>query len=391
MIKKKYLFILLVCLFGLGAIEYMRPREVDWSVGLLKEQTKPFGCYAFFQSLPDLFGGKTRINRKNVFDFLKEEHESGALWMLVDKQASVDSLEWERLKSWAGKGNEILISSFDFPEFLLKDLRIGHEPNVIHFSLKELSYEWESPFIEYTKVQKLKNNGTVSYFVLSDSTEAVPVSAVELANEKHPVSLVFPYKKGRIILDANPLSFTNVNLLHYDGIAYAEGLLANSSADYVIWDEYFTVQKDRGRSFFSVVWSYGSLRKAYLVLLLGVLLYLFFEGKRKQRAIPIVTPPENTTGQFIKSISYLHFIKKDHRSLLKKKWMLFNEFLYENYYRNLFSASEEEVKHLERKMSLEEGALQRLKNQYQHMLDGPEIRDAQLKNFVIAINKLKKK
>ena len=49
--------------------------------------------------------------------------------------------------------------------------------------------------------------------------------------------------------------------------------------------------------------SQPALRITWRLMLLGLLLYLIFKGKREQRIIPIIKKPENTTVEFAQSIS----------------------------------------------------------------------------------------
>jgi hypothetical protein len=67
-------------------------------------------------------------------------------------------------------------------------------------------------------------------------------------------------------------------------------------------------------------WSY------YLLLITGVL-FVIFEGKRKQRAIKVITPLSNKTYDYTKTIAGLYLDKKDHKSIINKQISLFMEFI----------------------------------------------------------------
>ena len=47
--------------------------------------------------------------------------------------------------------------------------------------------------------------------------------------------------------------------------------------------------------------------------------YIFFEGKRKQKAIAIVKPYANKTYEFTQTIAEMHYSKNDHKSIATKQ------------------------------------------------------------------------
>jgi hypothetical protein len=69
------------------------------------------------------------------------------------------------------------------------------------------------------------------------------------------------------------------------------------------------------------------LKWAWYVLLAGVFLWVFFEGKRKQRAIPIVTPLQNQTIAYTHTIAGMYLEKSDHKSIAYHQINHFLEYL----------------------------------------------------------------
>jgi hypothetical protein len=50
-------------------------------------------------------------------------------------------------------------------------------------------------------------------------------------------------------------------------------------------------------------------------------------GKRKQRPIPIVKPPQNISLDFVKTMGMLYFEKKNNADIISKRIKYLNEFL----------------------------------------------------------------
>ena len=70
---------------------------------------------------------------------------------------------------------------------------------------------------------------------------------------------------------------------------------------------------------FKFIVSQPALKWAYFIALSALLIYLIFEGKRRQRIIPIIETSQNTSLQFVETISSLYYNQKDHKSISEKK------------------------------------------------------------------------
>ena len=84
--------------------------------------------------------------------------------------------------------------------------------------------------------------------------------------------------------------------------------------------------------------SQPALRITWRLMLLGLLLYLIFKGKREQRIIPIIKKPENTTVEFAQSISSLYFQDGDSVDLVRKKITYFLDHI-----RNTYNIDTQEI------------------------------------------------
>jgi hypothetical protein len=70
-----------------------------------------------------------------------------------------------------------------------------------------------------------------------------------------------------------------------------------------------------------------ALKNAYWVLIVLVLLFMFFEAKRRQRIIPVIAPPRNATLEFAKTVGHLYFHHGDHANLAEKKITYFLDYI----------------------------------------------------------------
>ena len=61
---------------------------------------------------------------------------------------------------------------------------------------------------------------------------------------------------------------------------------------------------------------------------------MIFEMKRRQRIIPIIAPPKNTTLEFVSTIGNLYYQSKEHKNIADKKIIFFLEQIRTKYWLN---------------------------------------------------------
>lgn len=133
------------------------------------------------------------------------------------------------------------------------------------------------------------------------------------------------------------MAFTNFYMMKNDNSDYVFKALSYLPEQVTFWDEYVnamsigktakSISKSREakgeenaeESPFKFIVSQPALKWAYLITLTALLIYLIFEGKRRQRIIPIMETPQNTSLQFVETIGSLYHNQKDHKSIAEKK------------------------------------------------------------------------
>jgi hypothetical protein len=73
----------------------------------------------------------------------------------------------------------------------------------------------------------------------------------------------------------------------------------------------------------SVIFRYPSLQMAWLIFVYGIVLFLIFNAKRRQRTIPVIKPARNTTVEFVKTIANLYFQEGEIPGVVEKKIVYF--------------------------------------------------------------------
>ena len=73
------------------------------------------------------------------------------------------------------------------------------------------------------------------------------------------------------------------------------------------------------------IFSQRSLKWAWLIGIFGMIFFIIFNAKRKQRIVPIIEPIRNTTIDFAKTIGNLYYLEGNHDDTINKKINYFLE------------------------------------------------------------------
>ena len=148
------------------------------------------------------------------------------------------------------------------------------------------------------------------------------------AIKKIPAAVSVPYGKGEVIFVSSPLLFTNYGMLEGNTFVYIFRLMSYladlpvyRTEAYVKTDAMLVAEQSPFREFIKR----PPLRWALYLALLGVVLFMIFTARRRQRVIPIMSKPANRSLEFIQLIGTLYYQRKDHVDLVRKKFKLFAE------------------------------------------------------------------
>lgn len=144
--------------------------------------------------------------------------------------------------------------------------------------------------------------------------------------------------KGVVYLHSTPLAFTNLHLKTSEGLAYAERVFSHFPADRIYWERRRpSAQSARDgdppqeKTPLRYVLSKPALAWAWYILAGLALLFLSFRAKRRQRIVPVLERPENSSLAFIRTIGRLSFLQGNHRQLARQQMKLFLAFVRDKY------------------------------------------------------------
>jgi hypothetical protein len=124
-----------------------------------------------------------------------------------------------------------------------------------------------------------------------------------------------------LYLHTVPVAFTNYFLLKDNNAEYISKVFsylpAKPSAlfgmNIISWVEAGRVHPLR------VILTKPALKWAWYTALIGMIIFVIFHAKRRQRIIPVITPPANDSKEFVETVSRVYLNQKHHKNMRRKR------------------------------------------------------------------------
>jgi len=347
----------LLLIISLTWLETTEPEPINWNSSYTSDDMIPLGAYVFYDNWK---ANTDSIKQINIppYDYLGGAVDNGTYFFL-NNYISFDDNELNHLLEWVSKGNNLFISAYSFGENLSDTLNI--EVSTYIANSKELqsrpSVNFVNPAVKFKEPLLFDQDLLATYFSEIDTLNNVVLGTSSFGKNNQDEKINFiktSFGKGEIYLHTTPQAFSNYFLLKNENYRYTEVLLAYLDQDLILWDAYYK----SGKTFFTsplyILLDNKPLKWAYYFTILAVILFILFEGKRKQRAIPVIVPPQNKSYEFTQTISSLYIEQKKYHDLGLKKIALFMDYIRnqyrldpskinEDFYRNLSVKSENEL------------------------------------------------
>ena len=385
--SRNFLFAMLVLFVLFCLLQVNLPKKFVWSPTFSHVDKQPLGCFVFDSVLTQSLPNGYHVTKKTFFQ-LDQEHakEKISVLMVVDQQ-NLKQLDVKYLCNIARRGGKVMVvasSSFDDGRnadtvvvdelertfkvkiedgiyFSLRGILSGlkaHDNDMydtIYWNNRETMYAAQSYRMFYNmvggtlfvdsvpKVKRLAYTlSTAGYDYKYDSLYVGDFTRFDtivdkkerieridtFAIKKVPTAVSVPYGKGEVIFVSSPLLFTNYGMLEGNTFVYIFRLMSYladlpvyRTEAYVKTDAMLVAEQSPFREFIKR----PPLRWALYLALLGVVLFMIFTARRRQRVIPIISKPANRSLEFIQLIGTLYYQRKDHVDLVRKKFKLFAE------------------------------------------------------------------
>lgn len=434
----KYLFLLAIALCTGCRSNKAQMELLKWQISLHKDDKRPYGAYLAYESLKYYFPNAViepladGFRYNNMDNNMMVNTGGRSLLILQGLDFYLSDNEWIALKQFITNGNEVMIFCRSLDNKIEEEL--GYYKRIIDDEGAPLSASADNAnrnalMLTAAPHQRYGYQGRSlrNYFVHIDkppvmhADSAEGTSGTEMADgdsvatedeggtgEEETSEIIrcdtlgmtgekanfirFRKSNGHLSLHAAPLALSNYFLLQSGNTNYLTGIWQTlpSGINKIYWQDYY--QRSTDTSGLSVLLRYPATRHALLIGVLTLLVYVLFEGKRKQRAIPVIPPLKNDSVSFVETVGRLYYNKGDHANLAGKMLQQFLEWVRLHYFLNTNLIDEHFVQQLAIKSGMDESVIKDMVLMIQEIRSGKvKIDDAYLYRLYNTIQQFYKK
>ncbi len=357
-----HIMILLLALYGCSPNKAEQER-IKWQVTLSAVDKRPYGAYLASNSIKYAFPAAALEPLSPGFRYdkmdskMKHNDDGRSLIIFCGIDFKLSEEEWRNLKQFINNGNEVMIFCSSLDEKIEKDLSCYKE----HGDEIPAGYYYVQPDLHNMDVLRIEGTPGRRYGYEGRSIKgffSVEIDSANITNKEDssdddnddntriyvpdtlgyandmPDMLRYRIGEGHLTLHAAPLVLSNYFLLQPGNVDYLNALWQTLPKDInkIYTHNYY--KRSASKSGLSILWKYLATRWALLLAIFLLLMYVLFEGKRKQRIIPIIAPLKNDSVSFVETVGRLYYNKGNHANLADKMVQQFLEWVRTRYLLN---------------------------------------------------------
>lgn len=320
--------ILLIAIAMLIYLESGEKEQINWFPSYAKNDKIPLGTYVVY----DLFkNSRSDQPFKDIdqppYSLLADSSDLTGAYVFINDYVDFDQSEAESLLTWVSQGNTLFISSREVSSKLKDTLNLE---TAIYYDFNNLNQkplvQLVNPALKVEQPYFMDRDIPSTHFTKVDTLQTATLGEFDLSSEADTLKIYKPkvhfikqsFGDGEILIHLMPEVFTNYFMLHKEHYTYTQNVLSYLPKDKpILWDAYYKNGKAQSTSPLKVLFKNRYLKYAYYILVVGVLFWVLFEGRRKQRAIPVIKPLPNQSLAFTKTIAGMYLDKRDHTSIAR--------------------------------------------------------------------------
>lgn len=328
---KIYIVFLVLVIIGIVFLDANAPKPINWSPTYSTKDKIPLGLYVFDKESATLFKNqKIQKVTTTAYEYLVDrfdgdslvnDYEMDGTFINIAEQTEMDNESVDEMCYFVSRGNTAFLSAKNLPSRLLDSLKIEINSD---YNYSDSVFNW----LANKKLGKQKFKITEglgnNYFSKIDTLNTA-VLGYQSGDSARVNYIKVKYFNGEFLLHTQPAAFSNFHLLKDNHDQYAQKVLS-----YVPKGDIFWLLKNQDGTVASqapmrYILSQPALKWAWWLFLIGMVIFMIFNAKRKQRIIPIKKPLPNTTVEFVKTIGNLYFQEGNHNTIIDKKIIYFLE------------------------------------------------------------------
>jgi hypothetical protein len=379
---RRFIFAFAVVLALYIAAELNKPKAIDWTPTLSKEDKNPFGSYIFYQQLNDLFKHATvEPYRLPIFDQVNNDTDSNTAYFLIDPELKFSKEDFNSLLNYVVNGNYVFVSSFDLSKRFTDSLHVAKSRRFTIKNNDSIRINFINPLLHAANDYRFNKLTIDEYFDKVDTNTTIILGNNQFKDANF---IKMPYGNGAFFFHANPICFTNYFMLTRNNASYTSTALSYIPAGVkkIYWDEYYKGGREGAQNPMRFILTNTYLKWAYRIALLTMVIFVLFEMKRRQRVIPVIPPLRNSTLDFVQTVGGVYFNQHDNKNIATKKIQYLMDYIRSRFYLSTTYLNEEFIQSLIKKSGIEEGEIRTLISNIDYVFNEGQIND----NFLLQLN-----
>ncbi|WP_316797063.1 DUF4350 domain-containing protein [Pedobacter agri] len=307
--------------------QYNKPTPTNWAPTYLSTDKIPYGTFIIRDRIRDILPkAKIQESKRPVYNTLKNQTFNNATYFLVAQKIDISKTDFDQMKKFMQAGNSVFIASYDFGK-LEKELKI--QTSTI-MSADRPSLNFTNPNLKTDANYGFERGIGTQFFSKIDDKKSIVLG---INNNQQPNFIKINFGKGSLYLISEPGFYTNFNMLDKYGAEYAAKTLSYFQAsNQIIFDDYFSAQKNETTDILRVFFKHPELKWAYYLAIFSLIMFVLYEIKRRQRIIPIADPLKNSSVEYAHVVGSVYYHERNNLDIAKKKINYFLEYLRSRYY-----------------------------------------------------------
>ena len=300
-------------------------------------------------------------------------------YLLIDSDINLSPKSIDTLLKFVENGNSALVSVTNFNSVFSN--RFAYSSMIKQRFNDEVSVDFTHPemtlylpYIYSEYENDYKNYRSWNYFNLHNFIGDINDLAV-LGTETYynqPIFLKVKYGKGTFYLHSLPELLYNASLFNDDGLEFAQRVFSHLPKGNYYWHNHTNRWDELSdensmnpdeiikESPIQYILKDRNLRHAYLILVLGLIVYVLFKVKRRQEIIPTVEPNTNSSLEFVENVSLLYLKQEKHYKFIKHYQQSFLHFIKDKYYLSSAKVTQEFIELVAHKSDIEKGKVEEI-------------------------------
>lgn len=275
----------------------------------------PFGLFVFSNEANELLHRRLKKIEISPFEYYSENEIGNHNIVVIQNQIDFES--WNEILKNVNSGSDLLMA-YEYFDPYLADI-LGFKPATVSFRTNNVLRLTDEKFRQDSVLIDKSPEGQ-GFSHLKDTHEILGKAEFDGGKVNF---IKINYGKGHIYVHSEPLFLTNYYLLKPGNEKYTQDVFSYLPDQETVWFLANSEKAQNSQSSLRFIWSKPALKYAAWLFIIGLLLFVLFNVKRKQRIIPIEEPLKNKSVEFVKSIGNLYMQEGDFHDMMAKKAQYF--------------------------------------------------------------------